>query len=589
VIGTRRQVGARRRRGGALRAVLIGVTLARAAQPAAAQEPTGVEPLADLAAAVADEVTRRLNSPATDVRVGDLTIPGDSTHSGDLAVVDGDLALAGRVDGDVLVVNGDFTFMPGAVVMGGVLVVGGTVQGAAGARVDGEIITHTEPYAYELLAEGYRHLGSSTTSGEDDLDTSDFLITTGKSYNRVEGLPIAFGPRLRTQGSNPLRLQALAIYRTETGLSLDVEEMGYFVRADQYVGGWRTLLLGASLYSIVDPIEEWHITDLETGLATFFFHRDYRDHFERTGASLFATWEAEGSPLVVNVEGRWEKHALRPSGSPWSVFRNAEEWRPQPIVAEGRIGSIVGQLEYDSRSEDWNPASGWLVRGQLEQAFRVELDYPDLVTMAPAEERVAVEYPTIGRFVTGLVDVRSYNRVDADARLNFRLVAGGSLTGDPLPPQRQHALGGEGSLPGYQLFTKDCGARGSRVTFAESADSPDATPFFPHYGCDGFGLFQAEFRGKLAFRLRWDGGPWNDDDEDEGAEAGVDLDWDLAPDWSLFVDAGRGWSHNDTRLDEETHVNVGAGLLLDRLGIYIAVPVTSGSGVNLFIRLGPRF
>src|SRR5690606_33321551 len=97
---------------------------------------------------------------------------------------------------------------------------------------------------------------------------SDFLLTTGRSYNRVEGLPIAFGPRLETESSNPLRLEALGVYRTESGLNLDPAEMGYFVRADQYLGGFREFRVGAQLYSVVDPIEAWQMTDLETGLST---------------------------------------------------------------------------------------------------------------------------------------------------------------------------------------------------------------------------------------------------------------------------------------------------------------------------------
>jgi hypothetical protein len=185
------------------------------------------------------------------------------------------------------------------------------------------------------------------------------------------------------------------------------------------------------------------------------------------------------------------------------------------------------------------------------------------------------------------VDLRSYNRVDADSRLNLRVVAGGSLNGDPLPPQRQHALGGEGSLPGYPLFSRDCGARSSTITFADEAGTPEAVPFFANYGCDAFGLIQAEFRGKLSFRFRWDGGPWNEDGEEE--DPGLDLDWEMSPDWAIFVDAGRGWTFQDDRPNEDTHVDVGVGLLLERFGIYLAVPVTSGSGANLFVRLGPRF
>lgn len=568
------------------RVLILAIASAVAPRPAIAQSlPSAADtPRAGLSAVVAEEVTRRLNAPTTTVRVGDFFLPSDNTHTGDLAIVDGDVTLAGRITGDLTVVNGRLVFTAGAVVDGGVLAVGGAVENAEVARVRGEIITHAEPYAYELLADGYRHVGMRTAARDLRPGTSDFLVTAGRSYNRVEGLPIAFGPRLRTDGTNPLRLEALAIYRTEMGLSLDVEEMGYFVRADQYVGGWP-LRVGATLHSVVDPIEEWHLTDLETGLATFFFHRDYRDHFERNGWSVFATWEPEWLPMTLNVEGRWEKHELRATGSPWSVFRNSDEWRPQPIVAEGRIGSVVAQLFYDSRSDVDNPANGWLAKWQIEQAFHVDLDYPEVVEVSPLGEAVRFLYPAVDHFLTGFVDLRRYNRVNADSRLNFRLVAGGSLTGDPLPPQRQHALGGEGSLPGYPLFSKDCGARRSTVLFADAAGTDGAKRFFPNYGCDGFALFQAEFRGKLAFRVRWAGGPWGEDDD--GPESG--LDWQMSPDWALFVDAGRGWSHEDGRYDEETQVDVGAGLLIDRLGVYVAVPVTGGSGVNLFVRLGPRF
>ena len=47
-----------------------------------------------------------------------------------------------------------------------------------------------------------------------------------------------------------------------------------------------------------------------------------------------------------------------------------------------------------------------------------------------------------------------------------------------------------------------------------------------------------------------------------------------------------------TAYDEETAVDVGAGILVGDLGIYFAVPVADGrerGGVNFFIRLAPRF
>jgi hypothetical protein len=45
-------------------------------------------------------------------------------------------------------------------------------------------------------------------------------------------------------------------------------------------------------------------------------------------------------------------------------------------------------------------------------------------------------------------DLRRYNRLTPDAQLNFRLVGGGWVHGDPLPAQRRLSVGGPGALAG---------------------------------------------------------------------------------------------------------------------------------------------
>jgi hypothetical protein len=412
-------------------------------------------------------------------------------------------------------------------------------------------------------------------------------VTSGRSYNRVEGLPITFGPRIETGGSNPFRLHALAIYRTESGFTLNTDRMGYLVRAEQFLGGLEQLRLGVSAYSMVVPIEDWYLSDLENGLATFLFHRDFRDYYERKGFTLFSQWEPRPGPLALEAELRLERHRAQEPGSPWTLFDNAEPWREQPLVAEGNLASVALQAVYDTRSRAADPADGWYVRGRAEQGFDVRLVEPEAWLEPPPPPGVVTVPLRAARpfagFRTGSIDIRKYNRINPESRLNFRLLTGGSLDGRALPPQRQHALGGEGSLPGYALFSLDCGAR-DRLVFRPTGDG--ATAFFPAYGCDRFALAQAEFRGKLGFRLRLDSAPWEDGPHDD---RGWGLDLDLAPDWVVFVDAGRGWSSSPDRRDEELAVDAGVGILINRIGIYLAHPLTGGSGLNAFIRLGPRF
>jgi hypothetical protein len=543
---------------------------------------------AELPGEVADAVVDFYNDPRRDRWAGPAVIAADSVHRGDVAVIQGPLEIAGRLEGSVVMVNGDVLLRPGGAVTGDVLVVGGRVEGVADAMVGGEILVYPGRLHYAL--EGDRMVRVRRSSGRDtasvvnesDPDVRlDFLVTSGNSYNRVEGLPITFGPRLRSAGSNPLRVHALAIYRTESGFTSDPDVFGYYVRGQQFLGGQGRWSVGATAHSVIDPIEDWHLGDLESGLAAFLFHRDFRDHYEREGFSGFTTWESGGGALSTTAELRWDRHRSLPAGSPLTLFENAEPWRAQPLVAEGRIGTVSLTAAYDTRSEVPDPASGWYLRGRLEQGFHAELQVPRAYPALTGEPVTGVPPEAFGRFTTGFLDLRRYNRLSPDVRLNVRGLLAGSLTGAPLPPQRQHALGGEGSLPGYTLLSMDCGAR---AAVYRRSDTPATVEnrAFPYYGCDAFTLLQLEVRGKLDFKLDLDSAPWDDDEEQLG------LGWNIAPDWAFFANGGSGWSFDD-RPDEPFRGDVGVGLLVERIGIFLAVPLTGDSGINVFVRLGPRF
>jgi hypothetical protein len=223
----------------------------------------------------------------------------------------------------------------------------------------------------------------------------------------------------------------------------------------------------------------------------------------------------------------------------------------------------------------------------------VQPDYVEVFDPASSAPHPVIAGTPYGTYTAGMVDLRRYNRIGPWSRLNFRVLAGGSMDGSPLPPQRQHALGGEGSLPGFALFSRDCGARRTRIYRASdvasrAADAPtELSQYFPAYGCDRFALFQAEYRGDLSLRMKWGSG--DEDDGDEGwARAALRHGLNTEFGWVLFADAGRGWTL-DERLDgTDTAVDVGAGIILGRLGIYGAMPVSEGGRLNLFIRLSPR-
>ena len=115
-------------------------------------------------------------------------------------------------------------------------------------------------------------------------------------------------------------------------------------------------------------------------------------------------------------------------------------------------------------------------------------------------------------------------------------------------------------------------------------------PTFAGYGCDRVALFQAEYRGTLTFDTDWGGDdPWN-------SGWGWYPPESISPSWSLFFDAGRGWSLSEAgapgRLgpDTDTLMDVGFGVFLGDVGVYWAWPLNGEDrNVNFFVRIDHRF
>lgn len=584
-------------------ALLIAV-LALAAAPIRAQEGAPLPP------EVARRITAVLNAPGTDRRSGDAGVDAGDSVAGSLAVVDGDLALAGRVEGDVVVVNGGLELRSGAHVGGQVIVVGGRVRVDAAAHVAGRVVAFPAAVPYCRLGTyidldpagcgggptapaaspvdvDVVEVPADTAAGEvlaaypeEESGRTSFVVDAGRSYNRVEGLPIRFGPSLQTAGLNPTRLRALAIVRTETGPEAGPGRWGFDARLEQFVAGRLGVRVGGRVYSLIDPIEGWHLTDVENSLSTFFLHEDYRDHYERQGWSAYATWEPAASPLSASVEYRHERHRPAAAGSPWTLYRNQEPWRPQPLAARGHMEAVGAALRLDTRSEQWDPSTGWHVSAEVEHALKSRLRRPSAMPADGGPELPEVAYPD--GWSTGMLDIRRYNRISPSSRLNLRVAGAASLTGGGVPPQRQHALGGEGSLPGFALYELDCRARAGTVRRGEAT-------WYPQYGCDSFALFQVEWRGDLVSGISWTdlgmGGRRGDDGR--GEEWMSRFSADLG--WVVFADMGAGWS---ARAEEVAAVDIGAGITFGRFGVYAAMPVDEEQGrggLNVFIRLAPRF
>src|SRR3989440_8550315 len=119
----------------------LGATVAGAQDTAIVIQPESagiMVPPPELPHAVGEDAVRRYNAPTTTRLVGRARLPHGNEWRGDVAVRNGTVVVAGRVDGTLLVINGDAILDTGAVVTGDVIVVGGTVARSPTAVVSGE-------------------------------------------------------------------------------------------------------------------------------------------------------------------------------------------------------------------------------------------------------------------------------------------------------------------------------------------------------------------------------------------------------------------------------------------------------------------
>jgi hypothetical protein len=539
----------------------------------------------------ASEIAYLFNGVAGLRHTGTTTIAAGDSVAGNVAVLWGPLEISGKVHGSVIVINGSVTITPAAHIDDDIIVTGGTVTGADSTTVGGTVTVHPQALRFRQTGE---LIIAESPEGAEIADASWFkhwlrrhvrqrhgFLIEGGPYNRVEGLPVILGPSIRQNtGIGVLRMSALGIYRSADGFAWKGENLGWNASTELTVGGTRNVRFGIAGYDVVAPTESWQLRDVEVSLASFFLHRDYRDYYNTKGAHAWVSVH-DGRKLSLELGVRHERWEPRQERDPYTVFRDGANWRHNPMLDDGRlwIGEVNFQLDTRNNADD--PWTGWLIDANLEEGGTNRL------TLGPTSPiaRDSASGPLRLRYTRLFTDIRRYNRISPQSQLNLRLVFGAGLGGDPLPLERRFALGGAGTLPGYD-FRGSYG--GPDVLSCNDAEA--RVPGHPAQ-CDRMVLGQAEFRHDLRVRL------FGRHDADGAQRYRVDRDLAMV----VFADGGRGWvtgpqlgemrypSSSFPSLDTFKY-DAGAGVDLHWLGVYVAKSLTDWShSANLIVRLRHRF
>ena len=522
------------------------------------------------------------NAPATRRETGPFSLLRDSVVKGSLAVLGGPVRIAGTIEGSLLIVNGDLEFAPSATVTGDVAVLGGRATGTDSARL-GSLRVETDSVRYGLddgvllLESPFDEVWRIIGTGEPKAGIGLRLALT-RTYNRVEGLPIEYGPRLRYR--TPIGIVAadlFGIFRTGSRIEWTGDNVGHSAKVDLRIGRRERWSVGGRLYDVVSPVEEWQLSDVEVGLAAFVAHSDYRDYYDRQGGSGVLAYR-DGRAFRAAIELSDEQWRPRGTLNPFTLWKNNDSWRQNPDFDRARYRRAQLRTSYDTRTDPVRPRSGWWLQGEYELGEGTHETYG-----TEAATPVAVNGRTV-RYGRGIVDLRRYTRLSPSAQINTRLIAGGWLYGDPLPLQRRLSLSGPGANSGFAF--RDRVTTPDRLQCSGSVALSGAPAL-----CDRMMLLSVDYRHDIRWLVDIFGGGRM-----------------IAPDrsgyagWVLFSDVGRGWLSMPRAPREPLptgaptgvealQTSVGLGLELGQGGVYVAKALGAppSRGVQVFLRLVRRY
>jgi len=516
------------------------------------------------------------NSPtAVNVFGGNARIPAADTIRAAYAVSGGSVRVDGAVLGPIIVFNGEVRVSSTGVVTGDVIVLGGHLTAAAGARINGRRVECDEPVRLERLPNGM--LARRPPGRDLGHLASDVAVTVGSvriapfvgagTYNRVEALPIQLGAKAAWSASpdDSVHFDGYGVFRTARDPSGSRPAIGWHVDARWHHAGGLPFTIGLAGGSTINSTADRSYSALESAASALFLRRDYRDWYLRRGVRLTAS--ARPMPdLTVTAGLDDSRQTTVLSVDAFSLLRGTEAWRPNPLIDDGKYRTLSVGAKWDARNETSHPVLSWYAEAELRHVTSNDLTPVSLPTT------IRDSLPRTGYGETeGNLDLRGYLRLGPAQRIAARLSAAGYLSGDPLTIQNRRAISGADPLMGYQFRAINCDRR---------RNPAPATPAL----CDREMAIQVEYHHTLSLDLTT---------RVSGYTVGF-----RNPDLVLLADAGSAWLAGDSagrvpanRIQSlnEWRSDVGVGLTTRSLGLYLAKSLVDPVGVQLQLLFNLRF
>lgn len=386
----------------------------------------------------------------------DTVLARGDTVPGAVLLLEGTARIAGRIEGDLYVVDGDLFLRTGASITGDVVVLGGGFYDSDVAEVEGTVTYRpNEPLRVRPSRGGFEIISEVEPEPAFELDgTYGFHLPT---YDRVNGLSIPVGVLGRVWDA-PGRPE-LAAGMTWIPAREDVDY--------RFRNSWRLaerVRLGLFATSAVVNNEDWIRPTWYNSLAHFVAGDDVRSHYDSKEFGLDVEWTSPEPPVwddaprwrVVAAVGREEAEDFRFrqvtilfGEEPPGPLPSLPDYDPHLQVNEGSLWFGRLGFEWVSQGRDRHTAIG----------LGVEAGFED----------------DIGHLVAGLGPITKFDFLLAEGRVSLRRVTprghvvegfgiGRLDVAGRLPLQRYSMIGGIGTLPTMPLRA----LRGSRLLYAET-------------------------------------------------------------------------------------------------------------------------
>jgi hypothetical protein len=232
------------------------------------------------------------------------------------------------------------------------------------------------------------------------------------------------------------------------------DRAGYALGFERPFFGRTKLYLGAELHDLTASDDQWQISGGEASFAAFAARRSYRDYYRRRGVQVSGALRVHPQVELL-MAWRGERHEHLDVRSDFSLWGGDDPFRSNRFAGEGRLNAVLIGASVDGRSFDRESLEATYRRHQLETPFGERLQGPegkhddapiwriDWMSELSAPDALASDFDFRRHILSGRARLPLSRHQDFGARVI------GGWSGGVLPPQRQFAIGGLGSVHGY--------------------------------------------------------------------------------------------------------------------------------------------